>query len=137
MARVVGGVLSWLGVGLLAVLAWALFNAISRPNAVDTAAIALCSGLLVVGSFCCLVGFRLFLSRPNTYGSILSPIGWRVLGSLFAIGTVAAFVLFMTGPLAKLAPIPMLVGSVGWLALLACGCFYIARRLERQDGDAL
>ena len=136
MPVLVGGVISWIDVALLALFIWVLWSAINRPNVVDAGVIALCAGLLIVGTFCALVGFRLFLNRPNKYGSILSPVGWRVLGALFAAVMVAAFGLFITTT-ATLPPLPLLIASADGLGLFSCDCFYMARTVKRPDSDAL
>ncbi|URI06794.1 hypothetical protein MW290_12915 [Aquincola tertiaricarbonis] len=40
--------------------------------------------LAPIGAFCLEMGARLVLARRNRHGSLMSPMSWRVLGSVFA-----------------------------------------------------
>lgn len=135
LLRTAGGVLSWVGIGLLALLIWLISAALDHPRVIDEKWIAICVALLVVGAFCALVGFRMFLNRPNKYGSVLSPIGWNILGSVFAAGALVALATLPRLPTDP--PESLLIVAVGGLIVFSLGSFYMARETKRVKANAL
>ena len=47
--------------------------------------------LVLIAVFCCVVGTRLMLQRPNRYRSILPPGGWIAIGVAFVLVGVMVF----------------------------------------------
>jgi ATP-dependent Clp protease adaptor protein ClpS len=93
IVRILGSVLLMFGIAL-AVLA---ILAVGRQLAVDhtlmTGAIVPARALVLVSAFCLLVGCRLLFNRPTRNGSILSPLGWRMLAISFygmCVASIAA-----------------------------------------------
>jgi len=92
IVRIIGGVLLLFGIAL-AILA---ILAVERQLTVHG---TLMTGVLVpvilglISAFCLPVGCRLLFNRPAANGSILSPLGWRVLAITFyaiCIASIAA-----------------------------------------------
>jgi len=92
-AKVIGGVMLWIGVAAFGLLIWASYKLTLLDRHPELGAFVFLAVIAVVGAFCALVGWRLFLNRPNRFGSILGPVGWRILGGMFAMSTVA-FLIF-------------------------------------------
>jgi hypothetical protein len=92
LAKIIGGVLLWIGVAFLGLFVWALHKVVIIGRPLDTFAFVMLGVFAVLATFCALVGWRLFLNRPNRFGSILGPFGWRVLGTMFGVMAAAAFV---------------------------------------------
>lgn len=121
-AKIIGGVLLWIGVIGVALEIWALQIVVAQPQNVAVYLIA--CGFCVVTAFSLSVGWRLFLNRPNRYGSILGPIGWSILAFLFAafgIGLTLMFGMAVVGDISLLLSIASCFGFGFW-------CFKLARR---------
>lgn len=83
--------------------------------------------LAVISLFCLLVGYRLTFQKPNRYNSILSPVGWCILGSIFML--IFAFVLIEVyrGKISDDSS-----GESGGVLLFSLFCFFIARHVHQQ-----
>jgi hypothetical protein len=84
-AKIIGGVMLWIGVAFVALLIWASYKIMMLNRSPDYWAFVLLGAFALLATFCSLVGWRLFLNQPNRYGSILSPVGWRVLAGVFGV----------------------------------------------------
>jgi hypothetical protein len=126
VARGTGGVLSWFGVALIGVFLWLVYVMVTESRPFSVGLVSFLTGLFVVGAFCLVVGFRMYLNRPNRYGSVLTPTGWNVLGLFFATGAVAL------GTTAFFAPPGPAIGAGAGCATMSFGCFYCARKLRRN-----
>jgi len=88
---------------------------------------------LIVSIFCVLVSYRLVTSRDP----ILSPVGWRFLGSVFAL--FAAFMVITTAWLALeewvdlLTLVWLLVFGIIANLVLAWSCFFCAKQHKKTD----
>jgi|HubBroStandDraft_5_1064220.scaffolds.fasta_scaffold50378_3 ATP-dependent Clp protease adapter protein ClpS len=88
IARIIGGISLAFGAaaGILAV--WAIDQQFAIRGVVQISAAAAVIVFLLIAALCCLTGFRLIFNRPNRYGSILSPAGWKTLALCFLIVAV-------------------------------------------------
>ena len=129
MLKLAGGVLSLAGVGLLALSFALLYFAWLDDRTIDRPWIIIFSICVIVGSLCTIVGFRMFLNRPNAYGSVLSPVGWILLGTLFACGAILCLLL---GFSAEAFLLDTLIATLSG-ALFAVCCFYMAERLRHRN----
>ena len=82
--RLFGSVLLAFGFALASLLILLLVRQVGRLSEL----VAVVGGATVLSSLCLLLGYRLVFNRPNKYGSLLPPKGWRVLATCF--GVVAA-----------------------------------------------
>jgi hypothetical protein len=130
LLRVVGGVLSWVGVGLLILLAWLVETAIANSIDIDLVRSTLwASALLLVGALCTVVGFRMFLNRPNKHGPVLSPTTWAVFGSVFAVTSI-----FMLWGVLRHSEAPFMALSPMALSAMS---FYMRKRAKEGANRAL
>jgi hypothetical protein len=135
-AKLAGGILLWIAVAsawLLGWMAWKL-SELHRPIALG--AIFFMCAIAIIGTFCLTVGWRLFLNRPNQYGSILGPNGWRALGTIFGLFAVAAFAfdvlnLFAPKPGAEEMMVTISTGVVS-TAIFSVWCLLTARRITMR-----
>ena len=125
-ARLIGLVAGTIGIAAMALAGWASFKV--YPLEHRAPGFVVIGAFLVIGVFFLLVGWRLLLNRPNRYGSILSPVGWRVLGSLFAF-FVGTMTLTLDTILKVAAPV---IGS----AIFSYWCFRSARRARANASAA-
>ena len=84
--RGVAAVLLFFGFALAALLILILVRHSARPTELGVVV----AGATALTAFCLLLGYRLLFNRPNRRGSLLSPLGWRLLATCF--GVVALFV---------------------------------------------
>src|SRR5262245_47715125 len=82
-AKVVGGVMLWIGVAGLGLFVYFAYKLAVLGRTPAIGADVFMVVLAIVGVFCVYVGWRLFFNRPNRFGSILTPLGWRALCGLF------------------------------------------------------
>jgi len=122
-AKVIGGVLLWIGVTFIALFVWASYKISVLNRALELGAFALLVAFAILAAFCSLIGWRLFLNRPNRFGSILSPLGWRILGAMFAV-FAAAFVVFWIMLLRDGASTELMVTAVTSVASCAVFCYW-------------
>lgn len=139
-AKIIGGVMLWIGVAFVVLLAWASYKVMIVGRAPGFGALALLGVLAILAAFCSLVGWRLFLNRPNRFGSILTPRGWRVLAAMFgvlAIGFVVFWIILLRDQ-ASTDLLVMVVTSVASCALFCHWCLSAARRalanVRRSNG---
>jgi hypothetical protein len=110
MARVAGAALLAFGLGLAALAVWMVERRLSLSGGLEPGVAAVIAVFAALALFCLLAGYRLLFDRPNRYGSLLSPLGWRVLATFFFALALA----FMVGAF--------------WLGTfkLALACFFSA-----------
>jgi hypothetical protein len=135
LLRLAGAVLSWAGIGLLALMLWSIEAAVFGDARFGLGAGIFCATLLIVGTFCVATGFRMFLNRPNRYGSILSPRGWSILGIVFGLVGIFTVVTAFDGVFEALGP-SAAVGVVAPWAL-AYASFRMAKRTKTAEARAL
>jgi len=85
IARIVGGVSLAFGIASAILAVWAIDRQFAIRGIVQISAAAAVVIFLSISSFCCLVGYRLTLNRPNRNGSLLSTTGWMMLVLCFWI----------------------------------------------------
>jgi ATP-dependent Clp protease adapter protein ClpS len=131
IARLAGGVLLAFGIalGLLAVAFVQRQFASSGEIELAVAVSIVC--VFMMSAFCSLMGYRLLLNRPNRYGSLFSPAGWRILAALFYILAVG-----LTSFSIWRGNYRLLVAPVG-LGLLGYGCVIAGRRANIQPTPSL
>lgn len=85
MARLAGAVSLAFGIALGILAIWMVERQITLRGAIESIAAALIIFLFVISAFCSLVGYRLLFNRPNRYGSLLSPVGWKTLAAFLCV----------------------------------------------------
>ena len=90
LVRATGLLMSSFGVALAMVGVWMVYRFWVLDRFGRVGAWLLLMGTVITATFCLLIGSRLFFVRPNRYGSLLTPRGWRILGSVFYSTAVAA-----------------------------------------------
>jgi hypothetical protein len=124
LVRFVGLVMSAFGVALAMFCLWAVYWLWILDRLDRLFSWFLIGGSTTIAVFCLLVGSRLFFMRTNRYGSLLTPRGWRILGSVFYSTTGAMCIAALVSQRYILAiACPLTVGS-GVL------CFRAASRLS-------
>jgi hypothetical protein len=92
MMEVLIGVISGLiGLGLLSLVTLIIYKlAIGKGKAPDIPFLTITVIMVVTGAFFSLLSYRLLLNRgARVGGGLLSPSGWRVLGSIFVVLAIA------------------------------------------------
>ena len=132
MTKILGGVTLWIGVAFGALLFWLLYKLASPNVRVEVWVVVLLGVVAAIALFCLSVGYRLFLNRPNRYGSILGPMSWRIVGGFFGLIAVGlASVALFTEAYSNQAPAEV------WSSILFGGafsywCFRIAGKAGRR-----
>jgi ATP-dependent Clp protease adapter protein ClpS len=85
IARIIGGASLAFGIAAGTLAVWAIDRQFASRGVVEISAAAVIVVFPSISAFCCLVGFRLAFNRPNRHGSVLSPLGWKLLGCSFSI----------------------------------------------------
>jgi hypothetical protein len=136
LAKVVGGVLLWFGVAAVGLFFWAIYKIASFGEMPPWKIYLLIAGLAITGIFCLSVGWRLFLDRPNRYGSSLTPMSWRILGTMFGL-LGAAFIAFTWAFASDAQPdfLSSIAASVASVCLLSYCCFRLARQLAMRTAE--
>jgi hypothetical protein len=80
----------WIGVGFAALLVWLAYGLVILNRAPAYWVFLLLGVVALFTTFCLRVGWRFFFNRPNQFGSILSPLGWRILAGCFAVLTIVS-----------------------------------------------
>jgi hypothetical protein len=131
-ARIIGGVMLWIGVAFVGLFAWASYKIMALNRAPDYRALVLLGLSALLATFCSVVGWRLFLNRPNRFGSILGPLGWHMLGGVFGVLGSASFVvsvvLLRAGTSSDV--LVMAVTSVASCAVFCHLCLRAARQAQ-------
>ncbi len=131
-ARLIGLVAGLIGIAAVALAGWASYKV--YPLEHRAPGLVVMGIFLVIGVFFLLVGWRLLLNRPNRYGSILSPVGWRVLGSLFAVVGIGLFAFFVGTMTLALDTISTMAVAVIGSAIFSYWCFRSASRASENAG---
>jgi hypothetical protein len=124
LVRFVGLLMSAFGVALAMFGMWAVYRIWILDRFDRPFAWLLLGGSATIATFCLLVGSRLFFVRPNRYGSLLTPSGWRILGSVFYSTTGAMCIAAIVSGRYMLALACPLTAGFGVL------CFRAALRLS-------
>jgi hypothetical protein len=124
LVRLVGLVMSSFGVALAMFCMWAVYRLWILGRFDRPFAWFLIGGSATIAVFCLLVGSRLFFMRTNRYGSLLTPRGWRILGSVFYSTTGAMCIAALVSGRYILALVCPLTAGFGIL------CFRAALRLS-------
>jgi hypothetical protein len=127
-AKILGGVTLWIGVAFVALLLWMAYG-IASPNVrIEVWVVVLMGIIAAIALFCLVVGYRLFLNRPNRYGSILGPTSWRIVGGFFGLVAVglASAALFTNAYMYR--PSLEVFSSIMFSAGFSYWCFRVGRR---------
>lgn len=89
IARLSGGILLAFGIGLAILSVWGLERQFAFGRAGQLSGLAPFAVFLAISGFCSLTGYRLLFRKPNRHGSLLSPVGWKILAGFFGILAVA------------------------------------------------
>jgi hypothetical protein len=125
-ARAIGVVAALIGVTAIALALWASYKV--YPLQHRTAGFVLIGMFLVIGVFFLLVGWRLSLNRPNRFGSLLSPLGWRALGALFAAVGIGLSAFFVGTTTLTLNDVSIMAVPVIGSGVFAYWCFRAANK---------
>ena len=90
LIRFAGAALILLGLGATALALWITSFQVAEHKRLDTRFLIFVPAMALIAWFCLAVGWRLALDRPNRYGSILGPAGWRALA--LVSGVIAALI---------------------------------------------
>jgi hypothetical protein len=128
VAKILGGVTLWIGLAFVALLLWMLYK-IASPNVrIEVWVVILLGVVAAIALFCLVVGYRLFLNRPNRYGSILGPMSWRIVGGFFGLIAVGlASAAFFTDAYMN-HPSVEVFASILFSGAFSYWCFRIGRR---------
>ncbi len=128
--RAVGAAILSCGVTLLVFLVWFSYRVAIVGKAFELGVLTFMGVTVSITAFCLFMGYRLSLDRPNQHGSLLSPLGWKVLGGVFALFAIGTAVLFLW-----VAQYAGLVGSA-CAAVFASWCVRAAKAArERKSND--
>ncbi len=119
LARLAGGVLLGFGIALAIFSIWIVERQFAAGGAFQSTAAVLVISCLVISVFCFLGGYRFLLNRPNRYGSLLSPPGWKMLAACFCVLGIGLAVLAITRGDHQLLLAPVGLGILGYGCLLA------------------
>jgi hypothetical protein len=131
-ARLIGVVAGLIGIAAMALAGLASYKVYLLEHRAP--GFVLIAVFLVIGVFFFLVGWRLLLNRPNRYGSVLSPVGWRVLGILFAVVGIGLFAFFVGTMTLTLDTISTTAVPVIASAIFSYWCFRSASRARANAG---
>jgi hypothetical protein len=134
-AKIIGGVMLWIGVAFVALFVWASYKILLLRRPPEFGMVALLGALAVLAAFCSLVGWRLFLNRPNRFGSILTPLGWRILGAMFGVFTIG-FLLFWIMLIRDGASTDLMVIAVISIASSALFCHWCLSAARQGQANA-
>jgi hypothetical protein len=119
LVRGVGLVMSAFGVALAMFVMWTIYRLWVFDRFDRLGAWLILGGSAIIATFCLLVGSRLFFVRPNRYGSLLTPRGWRILGSVsYSTTAAAAIAAILSGRYELLLVCPIAAG-VGIISIRA------------------
>jgi hypothetical protein len=136
LAKFCGGVLLWFGVAAMALPVWFLYGLATHDRPIALGAVILVGAFVIVAAFCLAVGWRLFLNRPNRYDSILSPLGWRFLGTvllaLMFVAVVGLYSMVVSGEYQFYA-LAAFTLAIAFMAALATICYQQARSMMERS----
>jgi len=126
IGKAAGALLLAFGLTASAILVLGTYRIVSSADSSEIATAVFVASLMAVAVFCLAVGYRLFLNRPNKYGSILTPLGWNALGAVFALlAIVGGTAVLHFGQYTAIAG-PALTG------VFAVCCFYAGRHFKAR-----
>jgi hypothetical protein len=124
----VGLISGAIGLGLLCLVGWMAVVSIQKMDLPNTPLLVMFAIMAGVGAFMALVSYRLLTNRgASVGGGLLSPTGWRVMGSIFVgISVFLAGAVWRSESFSVKALSPILFGITfaGW-------CFMTARKLSK------
>jgi len=112
MVRAAGVVMGAFGIALIFLCGFIVVRQFQSRSPIGREVVVFLAVLTPVAWFCSNVGWRFTLNRPNESGSVLSPVGWLVLASIFAVLAVVMVVAAFRTREAKVAY--ALVGAVSF-----------------------
>ena len=124
LVRAAGLLMSCFGVALAMFVVWMVYRLWVLDRFGRLGVWLFLAGSVVSATFCLLIGSRLFFVRPNRYGSLLTPRGWRILGSVFystAAASVVAAILSGRYELLLVCPLAAAFGIMCIRAALRLG----------------
>jgi hypothetical protein len=124
LVRLLGLVMSSFGVAFAMFCMWAFYRIWILDRFDRPFTWLVLGGSATIAVFCLLAGSRLFFLRTNRYGSLLTPRGWRILGSVFYSTTGALCIAALVSGRYMLALACPLTAGFGML------CFRAALRLS-------
>ena len=132
--KIIGGVMLWVSVGAFALLLWLADGMVSLGRTPDLFASCVLAALATIGLFFAVVGWRVFWNQPNRYGSLLGPIGWRILGVLF--GVLAWFVIGLIMARRDLWTdarfLALVLASLTFTCAFSYSCFRVAQTISKR-----
>src|SRR5262245_18579609 len=81
--RLAGAIMLAFGIGLAILALWMMERQDTLHREVELGTAVFVAILVTVSACSLLVGYRLVLNRPNRHGSIMPPIGWKILAGVF------------------------------------------------------
>ena len=85
IARLTGVTMLVAGLGLTLMIVWIVERQLTLRGTVEPSALIFSAVLTIVGLVCGVIGIRLTFNRPNRYQSLLPPLGWYAIASVFAL----------------------------------------------------
>lgn len=128
LLKVVGGTMALLGAGALGLALWVTYRLWLFHRLENLGGLAFVAVCTITGAFFFRTGVRLVTNRPSRYGSLLTPVGWRIVGGVFALFVVFFAAVGLRGGMIGFA-VPAVVA-----ACLSIICLRVAPRLI-QVGD--
>jgi hypothetical protein len=123
-ARIIAVLMLSIGLAFIALFVWASYKVAVLARTPEVGAFVVLAVFATLAAFCSLVGWRLF--RPNKYGSVLAPVGWRILGSVFA---ATALLILVVG--VRFQALDVLSGVV-FSGTFSWWCFVRAQQLTKE-----
>jgi hypothetical protein len=115
IARLAGGTLLAASLGLALLGVWILDRQLTLRGTVEPSVLVFTAVLTIVGLVCGVMGIRLTFNRPNRYRSLLPPLGWYAMTSVFALlGSILGFVVIRRGDYEQLVGVACTVAFAAW-----------------------
>jgi hypothetical protein len=96
LARLIGIVLLFFGIGCGALVVFIIERNFESLLTMERGELIILTVLAAISAFCCTIGYRMALNRPNRHGSILPPFAWAALAAVFgALGVFMGAMVFV------------------------------------------
>ncbi len=125
--KLAGAIMLGFGIGSAILAVWIIERHFALHKAGEIGKIVFVTLLVIVCTFCSLVGYRLLFNRPNRHGSTLSPSAWRMLAGFFWMLGMG----FTVGSLVR-GEYRDLIG-VACLGAIGYGCLLAARSVSLES----
>lgn len=129
ISRLIGFVAAAIGLLGLSLAVWATYM-VAQLQHPTGGAFAIIGVFLALAVFFLRVGWRLFFNKPNRFGSIFSPRGWRALGAIFAVLAVAMLVVTAQNLAPRIETVIQQVVPVVGAFVFSYWCFKSGTRAE-------